>query len=434
MALSTTARPRTLWRNADFVKLWFGQTISQFGSGITFLALPLTAITVLEATPAQMGVLESFRALPALLFSLFAGVWVDRLRRRPILIAADAGRALLLLGIPAAAIMGALQMTHLYIIGFLVGTLAMLFGVAYRAYLPSLAPREQLIDGNSKLELSRSAAEIISPGLAGALVQLLTAPIALAVDALSFLASALSIGLIRTHEPPPQYRLERTSLWQDLGEGLQLIRTNRILRALAGCMGSIGLFNSMLETVWLLYLTRHLALDPAQIGLIFSVGGLGFFVGAWLPSRVSRWVGFGPAILCGIGLTSVGDLLTPLATETQPFLVPQLIGGQILFGVGVTIFGVGQVSLRQAITPDHLQGRMNATMSFIQGGVVPVGALLGGLLGVTIGLRATLFLAVIGEASSMLWLVRSPVWSLQALDTTQEIGGDAARNQPTQRA
>ena len=233
-----------LWRHPDFVKLWTGQTISLIGSQVTFLALPLTAVLVLNATPAQMGFLTAAGAIPSLLVGLFAGVWVDRHRRRPILIAADLGRAALLLLIPVAALLGVLRIEYLYIVAFLVGTLGLFFEVAHHSFLPSLVGREQLVEGNSKLEISDSVAEIVGPGLAGGLVQLVTAPIAIAVDAISFLISALFLGLIRTPEPAPKPPDEQQNIFGEVVEGLALVSGNALLRAIAGGMSTVHLFNS----------------------------------------------------------------------------------------------------------------------------------------------------------------------------------------------
>jgi MFS family permease len=402
-----------LWRYADFMKLWAGQTISLVGSGITFLALPLTAVLVLEATPTQMGILTAMGALPSLLVGLLAGAWVDRRRRRPILIATDVGRAILLLFIPLAAILGTLRIEHLYMIVFLVSTLGLFFNVAYRSFLPSLVDRKQLVEGNSKLEISRSAAEIIGPGLAGGLVQLVTAPIAIIVDALSFLASGLLLGLIRTPEPPPKPSEPQQNIWHEVIEGLRLVINDQYLRAIAGCIGTISLFNTVLETVFILYLTHKLRIGSGLLGLIFASGGVGFLIGALLPGKVARCFGLGPAIIGGILLAVLSDLLTPLAGGPIIVVIAILTTSQFLFGLGLTIYNVGQVSLRQAVTPDHLQGRMNATMHVVTMCLVPVGGLLGGALGEIIGLRPTLFVAVTGEILAVAWLLFSPLRSLR---------------------
>ena len=404
-----------LWRHADFVKLWAGQTISLFGSRITFLALPLTAVLVLEATPAQMGFLTAAGAIPSLLVGLFVGVWVDHRRRRPILIAADLGRAALLVVIPIAAILGVLRIEYLYIVVFVGGTLGLFFDVAHRSFLPSLVGREQLVEGNSKLEMSRSVAEIVGPGVAGGLVQLVTAPIAIAVDAISFLISALFLGLIRTPEPAPNPSEQRQNIWGEIGEGLRLVSSNRLLRAVAGCIGTVSLFNSVLEAVFILYLTRELGIGPGLLGLIFAGGSVGFLLGTLLPGWVTRRFGLGPGMIGGLLLVGLSDLLIPLVDGSMVVVVVVIVlmVAQFFFGLGFVIFNTGQVSLRQAVTPDRLQGRMNATMSFIAGAVVPLGGLLGGGLGETIGLRPTLLLAALGEILTVLWLILSPMRSLR---------------------
>jgi MFS family permease len=402
-----------LWRHSDFLKLWAGRTISLVGSGVTMLALPLTAATVLGATPAQMGILEATGALPSLLLGLFAGAWVDRRRRRPILIAADLGRALLLALIPTGAILHVLRIEHLYVTTFLLSALGLSFGVAHGPFLLSLVGREKLVEGNSKLEISRSVAEIVGPGLAGALVELVTAPLAIAVDTLSFLVSGFFLWLIRAPEPVPNPPERQQSVWRQIGAGLQLVTGDRSLRAIAGCIGTLSLFNSILEAVLILYLTRELEVGPGLLGLIFATGSVGFLIGALLPGRASRRFGLGPSIIGGILLAALSDLLIPLAGGAVPIIVVVLVISEFFFGLGLTIYNVGQASLRQAITPDHLQGRVNATMGVIASASVPLGGLLGGVLGTAVGLRATLVVAAVGEILSVVWLLISPLRSLR---------------------
>lgn len=400
-----------LWREANFLKLWAGQAISLFGSQITFLALPLTAVLVLDATPAQMGILMAIEALPSLLIGLFVGVWVDHYRRRPILIAADLGRAVLLGVVPVAAILGLLRLEHLYVVCFLVSVLGLFFGVAHRSYLPSLVGREHLVEANSKLELSNSVAEIVGPGVAGGLVQVVTAPIAIAVDAISFLVSALLLGLIGVSEPVPRAAEQQQNIRKEMGEGLELVLRDRLLRSIAGCLSTLYLFNSVLEAVFILYVTQELGIEAGLLGLIFAGGSVGFLMGALLLGWVVRRFGWGPGIMVGLLLVGLSDLLIPLVRGSVVVAVAVLMTAQCFFGLGLVIFNAGQVSLRQVMTPDKLQGRMNATMSFLAGAVVPLGGLLGGALGETIGLRPTLLLAALGEILSVLWLLLSPIRS-----------------------
>ncbi|MEM7348477.1 MAG: MFS transporter [Chloroflexota bacterium] len=407
-----TSNHVSLWRHADFMRLWAGQTTSLLGSQITLLALPLVAVLFLDATPIQMGILTAVGSLPSLLIGLFVGVWVDRRRRRPILIMADLGRAILLLIIPITAWFSVLRIEHLYILAFLIGILTLFFDVAYRSLLPALINTDRLVEGNSKLELSQSAAEVIGPGVAGGLVQLVTAPFAIIVDAFSFLLSGLFLSLIKKPETPPEASSQK-SLWQEAREGLQIVFGTPILRAIAGSLGTLSLFNSMLETVFVLYITRDLALTPGLIGLIFSSGGIGFLIGALLPEWNIRRFGLGTTMIGAILITGFSDLLIALAGGSTLSIVIILIVAQFLFGLGLTNYNVGQVSLRQAITPEPLQGRMNAMMRLISWGIIPLGALLGGVLGETIGLRATIGIAALGEISAILWLLLSPVRSIQ---------------------
>ena len=410
-----------LWRHADFMKLWAGQTVSLLGSGITMLALPMTAVLVLEATPAQMGILEAIGALPPLLLGLFAGAWADRHRRRPILIAADVGRAVVIGLIPVATLLNLLGIEHLYLVSFLASTLGLFFGVAYGPFILSLIGRERLVEGNSKLAMGRSAAEIAGPGLAGGLVQLITAPMAIALDALSFLASGLFLGLIGTPELAPAPAEGRQNIWREMGQGLGLVAGHPLLRSIAGCFATVSLFNSALEAVLLLYLTRELGIKAGLVGLIFAVGNVGFLAGALLPERAARRLGLGPAIIAGLLTAALSDLLVPLAAGPTVLLIGILLVAQFFFGLGLTVFSVGQVSVRQAATPDHLQGRMNATIGFVAAGLMPIGGLLGGGLGETISLRPALLLAALGEVFSVAWLLLSP---LRSLREQAEVGRD----------
>lgn len=412
-------RSAGLWHHRDFAKLWTGQTISLLGSQVTFLALPLTAVLVLGATPAQMGLLTAAGALPSLLVGLFAGVWVDRHRRQPILIAADLGRAALLFAVPAAALLQVLRMEHLYLIAFLVGLLGLFFDVAYRSYLPSLVGREHLVEGNSKLEMSQSVAEIVGPGIAGWLAQAFTAPLAIAVDAVSFLVSAIFLRLVRAVEPAPRPLEPQQNIMREAIDGLHLVLDNRLLRAVAGCVGILNLFNSALEAVLILYLTRELQITPALLGLVMTGGSAGFLIGALLTSRVTERFGLGAGIIGGVLLAALSDLLIPLLDASAPIalIVLVLVVAQFFFGLGLTVYRVGQVSLRQAVTPDGMQGRMNATISVIAWGIVPLGGLIGGALGELIGTRSTLLLCASGELLATLWLLLSPVRALRQQPT-----------------
>jgi MFS family permease len=402
-----------LWRHPDFLKFWLGETISVFGSSITGLALPLVAVLTLDASAAQMGLLGAAGTLPFLLVSLFAGVWVDRMRRRPIMIWADVGRALVLAWVPIGSLLNLLTIEHLYIVAFLSGILMVFFDIAYQSYLPSLVSREHLVEGNSKLEASRSMAQIAGPGLAGALVELVTGPIAIALDALSFLLSALFLGLIGKPEPAPAERDQTRSVWSEIGEGLRVLLGHPLLRPMAGCTATSNLFSSILYTVYVLYATRELGLEAGVLGVVFGLGSLGGLLGSFVATRTAARFGLGRTIMATMFLSGAVSLLIPLARGPVPVIAAFLVTAQFFTGLSVIVYNINVISLRQVITPDRLLGRVNASMRFLVWGTLPVGALLGGLLGERIGLAPTLVVGAIGMMGAFLWLFFSPVRTLR---------------------
>lgn len=402
-----------LWRNADFVKLWAGQTVSSLGSHITRDGLPLLAVITLSATPAQMGILSAVSGAPVLLFGLAAGVWIDRLRRRPVLMVADVGRALLLASIPAAALFGVLTIGQLYLVAALVGLLAVVFGVAYRSYLPFLVERENIVEGNSKLALSESVAELAGSGVTGVLVQALTAPVAILLDALSFVASVFSVALIRKPEPPPASVESRQPVLRELREGLHLVLRNPILRALTGGAGTLAFLGNFFAALYSLYAIRVLGMGPAILGITIAMGGVGSMLGAALAKPAANRLGLGKALLLSLLLSSCASMLIPLARGPLHLAVAMMMAAQVLGDCCDTVYSVSEMSLRQAITPDRLMGRMNATVGFVADGAGPLGALAGGLLGGVIGVRPTLALAALGGAFAALWLLASPIRRLR---------------------
>jgi MFS family permease len=402
-----------LWRHGDFVRLWVAETISQFGSQVTQLGLPLAAALVLGASPGQMGVLGAAEFAPFLLFGLFAGVWVDRLPRRPILIWADLGRALLLGTIPLAAYLGRLSMEQLYLVGFLTGVLTVFFDVAYQSYLPSLIEREQMVEGNSKLELGRSAAQIAGPGVAGGLIQLLTAPLAILFDALSFVASAAFLFGIRRVEPQPERRADAGSIWGEIGEGLAVVLKSPLLRPIALCTATSNLFSNVAMAVFILFATRELAFDAGTLGLLFTLGSIGGLVAASTAGRFAGAIGVGPTIVGSTAAFGLGGLLIPLFAQPGAVGLGVLAMAVFLGAFGGVVYNITQVSLRQAITPDRVQGRMNASMRFVVWGTIPIGSLIGGFLGEQIGLRTTMLAGGLGGLLAGLWVFFSPVRALR---------------------
>ncbi len=396
-------RTRSLWRHADFMKLWTAETISQLGTQVTLLALPLTAILILKATPFQVGLLGTVEFLPFILVGLPAGVWVDRLRRRPILIAGDLGRVLALGSIPIAYELGVLHIVQLYVVAFVTGVLTVFFDVSYQSYLPSLVDRDKIVDGNAKLEISRSGAQLAGPGLAGALIQILTAPVAILADAISYLGSAFFVFLIRKKEPPVESHLpdgSKPKMRREIGEGLRYVWRHPLLRPIAFCTGTSNLFSNMAMAVVLIFAVRRLGMSPGAIGLAFALGNIGFLLGAFLAPRVARRLGIGRTIVGTAMLFGLSWF--PAALMTREIAFPLLVLGMFMGGFGGTVYNVNQVSLRQSITPDRMQGRMNATMRFMVWGTIPIGSFVGGILGGTIGLRPTLWVAAVGSLLAFL--------------------------------
>ncbi len=401
--------PTSLWRQHDYLKFWAGQTISVFGSALTGLALPLTAVAVLDATPAQMGLLGAAATLPFLLVGLFAGVWVDRARRRPILLGADIARALLVGSIPLAMVLGWLRIELLFGVEFLVGVATVFFDISYQSFLPSLVGREHLVEGNSKMEISSSAAAIAGPSLAGVLIHVFSAPFAIVVDAVSFLISAGSLAWIHTPEPQPAAPAKRPGVWREIGEGLHVVFDNRLLWHIAGCTATSNLFSSVVNAVYVLYLSRQLGLKPETLGLIFAAGAPGFLIGALIAQRWAERLGVGPAIITSSALTALAALLVPLARGPLPALVGILMLSGFLLGIGNVVYNVTQVSLRQAITPGRLLGRMNASMRFLVWGTLPLGSLIGGALGQAIGVYPAISIGAAGGLLATLWVLFSPL-------------------------
>ena len=399
---------KSLWRHPDFLKLWTGETISQFGTQVTLLGLPLIAILLLKANAFQVGLLGTVEFLPFILVGLPAGAWVDRLRRRPILIVGDLGRAVSLASIPIAYDLGHLALLQLYIVAFVNGVLTVFFDVAYQAYLPSIVERNQLVEGNSKLEGSRATAQLAGPGLAGGLIQWIGAPVAIIADAVSYVGSALFVFLIRRPEPPLEAHPDgKPKIRTEIAHGLRYVLRNPLLRAIAACTGSSNLFSQIAFSVLILYAVRQLGLTPGEIGIIFAIGNVGALLGAVSASAIARKLGVGPTIVLSTLVFGPPWILIPLASRSFPY--PYLIGAMLLGSFGGVVYNVNQVGLRQAITPLRMQGRMNATMRFMVWGTIPIGAFAGGILGNTIGLRPTLWVGAVGGLFSFVPLVFSPV-------------------------
>ncbi len=408
-------RPRFegLWRHPDFVRLWGGQTVSMVGSAVTSLALPTVAILALKATALQVGILGTLHLLAFPVLGLVAGVWVDRLRRRPVMITCDVVRAVALSIIPLTFALHALTMEVLYAVALITGICRVFFDVAYQSYLPSLIERKDLVEGNTKLEISSSSAQIAGPSLAGFLIQIFQPAWAIVVDAVSFIASALSIAAIRKPEPRPQPATlsGRRGFWVELGEGVAVVLGSRVIRLIAGCTATSNLGNSVAGTVALIFIYRQLHLTPAFVGTVFGLGSVGALVGALVARRAARWLGLGRVLIAANTTGALAGFLLPLAAlGFAPLL---LVLSTFLFSAILPIYNINQVSLRQAITPDRVQGRMNATIRTFVWGTLPIGSLIGGFLGDAIGLLGTLLVAGSIRLLAAGWLLAAPVRTLR---------------------
>lgn len=419
-------RPGGLWRHGHFMKLWGAQTVSQFGSEITGLALPLAAILVLDASAFEVAVLATVEFLPFLLFALPAGVWVDRTRRRPILIWADIGRAAVLLSVPIAYAFDALTLWQLYGVGFATGVLTVFFDVAYQSYLPSLVERRQLVDGNAKLEISRSTAHVGGPAIAGALIELVKAPLAILADAVSFVVSALLLlGIPPAEEDsaaPEQ--AERRGMRAELAEGLRYILREPHIRAIATCTATFNFFSNVVGAVILVYAVRQVGMDAGVIGLVLSLGGIGAVMGAVTATALSRRIGVGRTIVAG-AMTGSATLMIPLAPEAAA--APLFTIAFAILGFGVVVYNTAGISLMQAITPNRLLGRMNASRRFVVWGTIPLGSLTGGAIAAATDLRTAIWVGAIGQSLAFLGVLLSPVRALREVPEPEpEPESDAA--------
>jgi MFS family permease len=403
-----------LWRQSDFLKLWSAETVSQFGTQISLLALPLVAIDVLHVSAFKVAALTTVEFLPFLLVSLPAGVWVDRLPRRPILIAGDLARAGLLASIPIAYFFDVLTIWQLYGVGFVVGIATVFFDIAYQSYLPALVERPRIIEGNAKLEISRSTAQLGGPGIAGLLVGWLRAPAAVLFDAVSFLGSALFILAIRKTEMSQADRAPRRKMRAELREGLSYVLRHPYLKNIAACTALFNFFGLMAFAVLLVYARRQLHLSPQAIGLTFTLANVGPLIAALTANKIFDRVGVGRTIIAASVIGGPMFLAIPFAPHGNAALAV-LIPAMLVGGFANVTYNIAQVSLRQAITPERIQGRMNSVMRFIVWGTIPLGSFSGGVLSSVIGLKETLIIGGAGCCLPFLPVLFSPVRSIREM-------------------
>ncbi|MER7009385.1 MFS transporter [Dactylosporangium sp. NPDC000555] len=406
----------SLWRDADFVKFWSAETLSLVGAQVSLVAIPLLAVTTLSATPFEMGAVTAAQTAPFLLFTLLAGVWVDRVRRLPLLRAANFGRAVVYGVIPLAIVLDVMNIGLLGVLVFVGATLTVVFDLAYQSYLPSLVGRDHLIDANGRLEGSRSFAQAAGPGLGGLLVGVLTAPIAIVVDAATYLVSAATLLTVRHKEPTPEPEPgPQTSLLTQIGRGVRLAVSNTYLRALGAEAATYNLFNQMLWAVLILFLSRSLHLSALTIGIALSAEGVGALLGSTVAARLSRRHGLGRTLIASIIVANLAPLLIPAAGGGP--VAAAVIVGLALFvnGAGLSIYAIQAISVRQAAVSSDVLGRTNAGYRFAVTGAAAIGALIGGALGGWIGLRATMLIGGLGTLAAIWFVVRSPIPQLRDL-------------------
>jgi Na+/melibiose symporter-like transporter len=413
---ATVPPPASIWGNRDFVRLWSAGTISVFGSLITRTALPFAAIILLGAGPLEIAGLRSLELVAALVVGLVAGAWVDRLRRRPIMIVADLGRALLLGSIPVAAVAGVLGVGQLFVVAFLAAILTTFFDLADRSYLPSLVDKRQLVAANGALTASASAAEFSAFGISGFLIQLFSAPAAIAVDAVSFVLSAGFIGTIRRPEPPRPPTADREPVLREIREGLGLVARSPVLRAIAGASAAAHVLWGVFGTAYLLFATREVGLGPAAIGVIAGLGGAGSLVGALLAERTARRLGLGRTLLLGMIGFTVGSAFVPLAPAGAVALgAACLIAQQLVADGAGTIYDVVEISLRQSIVEDRLIGRVNGTIRFFTVLFQLAATIAGGLIAQSLGLRTAMAVGVLGGVVAIACIWFSPIRTMTAV-------------------
>jgi MFS family permease len=409
----------SLWRHRDFMVWWLGQSVSLFGTAFTTLAMPITAAVYLHASAAQMGFLFAAQFAPQLLIGLPAGVWLDRSRRRPVLVAGQLLSAAALATVPLAAVAGVLRIEQLYVVGALVGTAQTLAGIAQNSFLPTLVGRDQLVEANSKLYYSRTLASLIGPGLAGLAVQLLSAPKAIAFDAASFVVGAVTAARLRTRERAP-VASGRHPL-AEAREGLAWLWREPVMRAITLSIVFAQLGGTVVATIFVLLFVTRVGITPLQLGIVFAVGSLSSLVGGRLAQPLVRRGYLGTVMVAGAVLPVIGQILDiPAALGPQPLAFPLLIAGSALSWFGLMAYNVNQQAIRQAMTPDRLMGRAQSGVFVLAGITQVAGALLGGTLGQTAGLVPTL---VVGIVLTVLWGVAtlaSPLRSLREVPQSTE--------------
>ncbi len=425
-----------LWSNNAFVRVWAAASISIFGSLITRIALPLVAILTLDAGAIEIAVLRSMDLAAALIVGLVAGAWVDRLRRRPVLIWADLGRAALLGIIPISYLLGTLALWQLLAVAAAAAVLTTFFDAADNAYLPTIVERERLLEANSALAASGSVAEFAGFGISGILVQLFTGPITIVINAVTYLVSAMLLLTVRHEEAPPPPHEDREPVFDEIRHGIRLVRHDPVLRAFAGAQMLMSMLWGVFGATWFLFAIDELGVSPALVGIVAGVGGASSFIGAIVASRSTRRWGIGPVAIVAMLLSALGNLFIPLAPAGLPLIaVACLVAQQLIADSAITVYDVTETSVRQALVADRELGRVASTFQVLSAGAQLFATIGAGLLAEVIGLRATSFLAPLGGLVAGAILYRSPVRTLLVLPVSDHrsaaaVAVESERDQP----
>ena len=409
--------------NRDFARLFAGETISQIGSQVTQFTMPLVAIITLHASAFQVGVLNALKFVPVIVVAIFAGVWLDRSRRRPIMIMCALGNAVLIGLVPLSSVTGFLSIGLLYVVITLSGGLTVIFDVGALSYVPFLVDRDHLTESNSKLQASTAFAGIAGPGLAGLIVGLITAPITLSIDAVSYLFSAGGILTISKREPVPEKQAERTSIRQSLAEGFRAVYGTKLLRILLGQSAVLNVGFGAVSTMFVIYGVRVLHLSPDRLGVAIGALAAGALFGSLLAARVQRALGMSKMMGLAIILVCASPILLLIPRNASYLSMVFLVAGWLGHGFGISMWNVNTITLRQVLTPNRLLARMNATYRMMLFGALPVGAFLAGVLGSTVGLWHAMLISVIALTLPIAWLTFSPVFRLKEMPTGPQQNG-----------
>lgn len=414
LAAATRRSGPSLWRNGNFLTFWSGQTLSQFGAQISELAVPVLAVLLLEASEFEVGVLNAANVAAFLLVGLPAGAWIDRLRKRHVMIAADLVRAIALSLVPVLWVSGVLQIWHLVAVAFVLGIATVFFDVSYQSIIPSLVKPSQIGEANGKLQSTYELANIAGPGFAGWLIALVTAPLAILATGVTYVVSAIALAFTRDHEqrrPAEDHAPLLTEIW----EGLHFVFTEKLLRRIVGTTSVSNFFSTMSFTLLPIFLLRELGLSPASMGVIFSLGAVGGLLGAIATPRIVGLLGEARAIPVSAISFSVVAMLLPIAAAVPAFAFPLLVAQSFVASFTVLLYNITQVTFRQRITPPRLLGRMNASVRFVVWGVMPIAALLAGALGTWLGVVATMWIGAVGQLLSAAFVVFAPFWGMREL-------------------